>query len=369
MTKRKHIVIDARIRRSSTGRYVMQLLEHLQNIDDFHRYTILLQPDDPWKPKKANFHPLPCSFPQFSFNPLHEIRFSMMLYRLKPDLVHFSMTQQPLLYFGNIVTTTHDLTMFQFVRRGTTPAPIFWLKIRLYRFLMWWGHRKSKRIIVPTHTVAKEMAEFQPFTKKKLVVTYEAAGLSNHVTARKPKGVDGDFLFYVGTAFPHKNLESLVAAFDILHKRHPKLQLVLTGKTEKHYLELAEKAKAHPSAKNIIFTGFVPDEEVKWLTGHATCYVFTSLAEGWGIPPLDAMVNGTPVACSKTSVMPEVYGDAAHYFDPKDPKDIAEKVNEVLVRPQLREKLVKAGHEQVKKYSWAKMAEETLTIYKATLEE
>src|SRR5690348_392876 len=92
----KHIVIDARIRRSTTGRYTDRLVEHLQKLDDFHRYTILVQPDDPWKPTAKNFTALPCPYPQFSFNPLHEIGFARQLYGLKPDLVHFTMTQQPL---------------------------------------------------------------------------------------------------------------------------------------------------------------------------------------------------------------------------------------------------------------------------------
>ncbi len=79
---RHHIVIDARIRRSSTGRYVDRLLEHLQNIDSYHRYTVLVQPDDPWEPKASNFHAIPCRYAQFSLNPLDQIGFAWQLYRL-----------------------------------------------------------------------------------------------------------------------------------------------------------------------------------------------------------------------------------------------------------------------------------------------
>jgi len=132
----KHIVIDARIRRSSTGRYVDRLIEHLQNIDHVHRYTILVQPDDPWRPHVKNFSAIPCPYPQFSFNPLHQFGFTRQLRRLRPDLVHFTMTQQPIPYLGTIVTTTHDLTMFNFVRRGTTPLPVHWAKMTGYRFLV-----------------------------------------------------------------------------------------------------------------------------------------------------------------------------------------------------------------------------------------
>lgn len=370
MTNPKHIVIDARIRRSTTGRYADRLIEHLQKIDTFHRYTILLQPDDPWKPKAKNFTALPCPYPQFSLNPLHQLGFAWQLYRLKPDLVHFTMTQQPLLYFGTIVTTTHDTTMYYFVRRGSTPLLFYKLKMALYSFLVWWSHKKSNHIIVPTETVSDEFAALQPFTKKKLVVTYEASEPAMAVKAEKPESVDGDFLLYVGTAFPHKNLPKLIEGFEQLLKKRPNLKLVMTGKREeKHMVELIEWAKKRSSFENIILPGFVSDAELKWLYEHCQAYVFASLSEGFGLPPLEAMAHGAPVVSSNSSVMPEVYGPAAHYFDATDPKDIAAKIDEVLKDEKLRAELIRKGHDQLKKYSWSKMAEETLIVYKEDLDE
>jgi glycosyltransferase involved in cell wall biosynthesis len=370
MTTPKHIVIDARIRRSTTGRYTDRLIEHLQTIDTFHRYTILVQPDDPWKAKAKNFTPLPCPYPQFSLNPLHQLGFAWQLYRLKPDLVHFTMTQQPLLYFGTIVTTTHDTTMYYFVRRGSTPLLFYKLKMALYQFLVWWSHKKSKHIIVPTETVSDEFAALQPFTKKKLVVTYEASEPAMAVKAEKPESVDGDFILYVGTAFPHKNLRKLIEGFELLQEKRPGLKLVMTGKREeKHMVELIEWAKDRPSFKDIVLPGYVSDAELKWLYEHCQAYVFASLSEGFGLPPLEAMAHGAPVVSSNASVMPEVYGPAAHYFDATNPKDIAEKVNEVLSSDKLRKDLIHKGHERLKKYSWRKMAEETLIVYKEDLGE
>lgn len=369
MKHQAHIVIDARIRRASTGRPVDRLVEQLQDIDHTNRYTILVRPDDNWKMRAANFTTTPCPYAQFSFNPIEQIGFTWQLYRLKPDLVHFTMTQQPLLYFGRIVTMTHDLTMFEFVRRGTTPLPVYKLKMWLYRFLFWWSHKKSDRIIVPTRTVARELAEMEPFTKKKLVVTLEASELPHVAKAVKPDGIDGDFIMYHGTAFPHKNLFKLIEAFDILHAARPNLKLVLVGKTEKHYIELQEWAKSRPSHEAIRFMGFVPDAELKWLVEHCKAYAYASLSEGFGLTPLEAMEYGAPVASSNASTMPEVLGDAAHYFDPRDPNDIAAKIADILDNKTLRTQLVKAGTLQVKKYSWRKMAEETLTVYKASLGE
>ena len=367
MSVRKHIVIDARIRRASSGRPLDRLVENLQNIDQENRYTILVSAGDDWKMRAPNFTALPCPFPQFSFNPLHELRFAWLLYRLHPDLVHFGMTQQPLLYFGTIVTMTHDLTMFRFVRRGNTPKLIFWLKMRLYHFVFWWSHKKSKKIIVPTKTVAAELAAFEPFPKQKIVVINEAGELPSQAVSTQPNDVNGDFIMYTGTTFPHKNIHALIEAFDILHAQRPTLKLVLVGKRDEQSKELETWAKSHPSFTAIIFTGFIPDSELKWLYEHTRAYAFTSLSEGWGLPPLEAMANGAPVVSSDASAMPEVYGDAAHYCNARDPQDIAQKVSEVLDNPQLREKLIKAGAQQVKKYSWHTMAEETLAVYTSSL--
>lgn len=364
----QHIVIDARVRRSTTGRYIDRLVEHLQNLDHENKYTILLAPGDPLLPRSDNFHVLPCPYPQFSLNPLPELQFALQLYRLKPNLVHFGMTQQPLLYFGKIITTTHDLTMFNFVRRGTTPLLAYKCKIGLYRFLVRWSHMKSTRIIVPTNTTAAEVAEFQPSVKRKLAVTYESSEPAMTVAGEQPKGVNGDFLLYVGTAFPHKNLPTMVKAFGILHKERPNLKLVITGKREeKHHAELIAWCKTLSYGDAIIFPGFVTDPELKWLYEHTKAYVFTSLSEGFGLPPLEAMAHGAPVVSSDASVMPEVYGEGAHYFDARDPKDIAAKVAEVLDNPHLRAELVKRGRYTFGKFSWEKMAKETLAIYKSVL--
>jgi glycosyltransferase involved in cell wall biosynthesis len=371
MSERKHIVIDARIRQASSGRPLAQLIDHLQDLDSFHRYTILIKPGDPLKLRKSNFTALPCPYPQFSLNPLHELGFAWQLYQLKPDLVHFGMTQQPLLYFGNIVTMTHDLTMFRFVRQGDTPLPIYKIKLGLYSFMMRWSHMKSKKITVPTKWVAQDVAKFQPGVADKLIVTYESGELPETGKARKP-GAIGEkdaFIMYLGTAFPHKNLERLVAAFDILHRSHPELRLVLVGKKEKHYEELAQQVGKHPSAANIIITGFLPDEEAKWLYEHCQAYVFPSLSEGFGLPALEAMGYGAPVASSNATCLPELYGDAAHYFDPTKPSDIAARVDEVLRDNQLRTRLTKKGQQQAKLYSWRKFTEDTLIIYKELLDE
>jgi glycosyltransferase involved in cell wall biosynthesis len=365
----KHIIIDARIRRSSTGRYTDRLLEHLQTIDKSNRYTVLVEPDDKWKPKSRNFVAIPTKYPQFSFNPFHQLGFSRQLRKLKPDLVHFTMTQQPLCYVGNIVTTTHDLTMLRYIRAGTTSELVFWLKKVGYRFLMWAAHRKSKRIIVPTNFVAKDLAKHHTFTMPKIRVTLEASEPPIPGKSEPPSAVHSsqskvdNFLLYVGSAFPHKNLERLLAAFEILHKSKPDLKLVLAGKKEFYYKELEETAKKLPHPKHIIFPGYVSDAELKWLYENARAYVFPSMSEGFGLPGLEAMVHGCPVVSSNATSLPEVYGDAAIYFDPSNTQDMAQKISSVLDDKKLRANLIKNGYKQAQQFSWKRMAQETYDVY------
>jgi glycosyltransferase involved in cell wall biosynthesis len=207
----------------------------------------------------------------------------------------------------------------------------------------------------------------QPFATHKLAVTYEASEPPLSKPGAHPVGVEGDFLLYVGTAFPHKNLDTLIKSLDRLNETFPKLKLVLTGKKEIHYEELEVWAQDRPSRENIIFTGFVSDESLKWLYEHCKAYVFPSLSEGFGLPALEAMSYGAPVIASDASCIPEVLGTAAYYFNARSEKDIASKVTDVLKGKKLREKLIAGDKEQVKKYSWERMAQETLVIYKSSL--
>ena len=365
-----HIVIDARNRRASTGRYTDRLIQHLQIIDTVNRYTILVQPDDEWKSTNPNFSAVPCRFQQFSFNPLDQIKFSRQIYSLKPDLVHFTMTQQPLFYFGNIVTTTHDLTMLRFTRPSRFPAWLHAIGMGLYRFLFWWAHKKSKKIIVPTNFVANDLADYQPFTKSKIVVTYESTEPPMAVAASPLAGVGNPFIFHVGAPLPHKNIERLIQAFNILKQTHPDLQLVLPGKIKDVFLaDLNTWIATSPHKDSIVVPGFISDPELKWLYENAECYTLPALSEGFGLPGLEAMAHNCALVSSNATCLPEVYGDAAHFFDPLSVDDMAQKIGEVLDDPQLRKDLIAKGQEQITKYSWRRMAEQTLAVYKGVSDE
>ncbi len=358
-----HIVIDARIRRSSTGRYIDRLLEHLQDLDPDNKYTVLIRPEDPWQPRANNFSRVFSHYKQFSFNPIEQFGFARQLRRLKPDLVHFPMNQQPLMYFGKTVTSTMDLTMLRYSRAGKSSLLVFKLKMLGYRFLFWYSLKKSRAIITISQYVREELAEHYPFTTDKTTVTLCASEPPLPAEPIQPPSVKTPYILYVGSAFPHKNLERLIEAFEIARRDQPDLQLILVGKKEYYYEQLEARVQRLPYHDAIIFTGFIPDAQLKWLYEHAEAYVFPSLSEGFGLPGLEAMTHSCPLISSNATCLPEIYGDAAHYFSPEDPYDIAKKIVRVVGDEKLRAKLIIKGHRQVKKYSWAKTAEQTIQVY------
>jgi len=177
------------------------------------------------------------------------------------------------------------------------------------------------------------------------------------------------YLLYVGNAYPHKNLERLILAFKKLIKEGLDYQLVLVGGEDYFYKKLKKhlnhfnQAERSTINQKIIFPGFVSDKELGELYKSASLYIFPSLSEGFGLPPLEAMARGVPVVSSNATCLPEILGDAVIYFDPLDINDMAKQIKKALLGENLRKKLIKKGLEQIKKYSWKKMARETLAFY------
>ena len=365
----KTIVIDARELRTSTGRYVERLINYLQEVDTdlSHRYVILLRPKDieGWKPKSKRFTAVACKYKEFTF--AEQIGLAWQLYRLRPQLVHFAMIQQPVLYFGKAVTTMHDLTTLRF----TNPAKnklVFKIKQWVYERVIKWVAYKSRHIIVPSEYVKDDIAKFTRTNSRKITVTYEAGDQVAAKAEEMPELVGKQFLMYLGRPTPHKNLRRLIDSYIQLKQSHPELQLVLAGKMDSNYRRTARYVKKL-DAPDVTFTDYVTDGQLRWLYENCAAYVFPSLSEGFGLPGLEAMASGAPVVSSNATCLPEIYGEAAQYFNPRDVDDMVKSINRVLTSPELRKKLVAAGNKQVAKYSWHRMAEQTLAIYKNILKE
>ncbi len=176
--------------------------------------------------------------------------------------------------------------------------------------------------------------------------------------------IDQSYLLYVGNAYPHKNLERLIDAFEIISKQE-NIKLVLVGKIDYFYNRLRKIIIDRGLEDKIILTDVISDEDLDCLYKNASLFVFPSLMEGFGLPGLEAMRRGLPVACSKIEVFSEIYGQAAQYFKPLDISDMAKIILDLIKNPIFKENLTKKGLEQVEKYSWEKCAKETLDIYQS----
>lgn len=361
----KTIVIDARQYTSSTGRYTYRLIQYLQEIDKKNKYIILLKPSDLDKAlfSNSNFSKLGCPYKEFTFS--EQYGFLKQLNTLKADLVHFGMVQQPLLYRGKRVTTIHDLTTVRF----NNPAKnlvIYKIKQQIYKYVIKYTSRKSKAIITPTNYIKDDLVKFSHINPNKITVTLESADPITDPPEKIKNLIDRPFIMYVGRPTPHKNLEKLIDAFILLRQTHKHLILVLAGKKDANYQRI-ENNLPDIARPYIYFTDFVSEGQLRWLYENCQAYIFPSLSEGFGLPGLEAMAHSAAVVSSNSSCLPEVYGSAAHYFNPNSAEDMRRAINDVLTNPKLKQKLINLGHEQLVKYSWKTMAQQTLDIYNKVL--
>ncbi len=356
-----HIAIDARVINSGTGTYISKLLEYLQQIDSTNNYSVLVRQKDVdyWQPTAPNFTVRVAEFDNYSF--AEQLGYKKFLDDLNPDLVHFCMPQQPLLYKGRRVTTMHDMTLL-----NTYNSDKNWLVFHAKQFVgkFVWKRiaRISDHVIAISQNTKREYQEFSHIADDKISVIYEAAEVLKGELEPYTTLPFENFIMYVGQQPDYKNIRRLMDAHQLLLDKYPDLGLVLVGRMNPD-TEANKRYGEQKSYKNIHFTGFLPDSQRDWLFTKTRAYVFPSLMEGFGLPPLEAMAYGTPVVSSNASCMPEVLGDAAEYFNPKDTVAMAEVITRVISDNSLRSSMIERGHAQVAKYSWRRMAEQTHAVY------
>lgn len=371
------IGIDARLYRKSTGgigRYTRGLLRELANIDRENEYVVFLTPPDKKEYSRPgeNFREVVVDIEHYSLAEQKE--FGRIIDREKLDLIHYTNFNHPIFCRTPFVVTIHDLIMslFPVGRKQRNP-----LRKLAYDYVMKHAAQKARQVIVPSVTSKEDVVKMLKAPAEKVTVTYEAVDdeyswrtnekirseILAHYKIEKP------YLLFVSQWRPHKGIGPLLEAYEILRENYEDdVELVLCGKINQDFPEIIERVKAiQEKWGGIITPGFVPEEDMPALYAAACVFVLPSLYEGFGLPQLEAMTAGVPVATSNTSCMPEVLQDAAEYFDPRDSHDIARALDKLINDESRRKELVQLGHEQVKKYSWKKMAEETKSIYESIL--
>ncbi len=376
------IGIDARLfgtKHRGNGRYTEQLIRNLEKIDTINQYFVFLDADgmDDYRPQNPNFHKVRADFRAYSLG--EQIFFPLLLAKYRLDLVHFTHFNVPIFFWGKFVVTIHDLIISHYPsHRATTLNPaLYKAKLFFYDLVVKNSARRAKKIIAVSNFTKNDIAHLLKVNSDKINTVYEGVDLpqtseeDSSLVLDKLK-ISGDYLLYVGAAYPHKNLEKLIEAFAIVAANNPEVKLVLVGKINYFYQELQRRAKEISESEGpwpekflekIIFTDYLTDKELVSLYRSAKLYIFPSLLEGFGLPPLEAQAYGLPVVSSSASCLPEVLGDSAIYFNPENVEEMAQKIGLALNGQELRQRLIEAGFANLKKYSWQKMAEEILSIY------
>lgn len=361
-----HIVIDTRIIESSTGRYMQRLVENLHEITkgDGNSYTVLVPSPHvaKWSKILPDFDVVAADQKWYTFS--EQISLLWQLYRLKPDLVHFTMPQQPLLWFGAAVTTIHDTTLIRFDNIDDMNPIVYKIKKFVFIVLARTVLARAKQILTPTEFVRQDIADY--FGKKylkKITVTLEAGEIPTVEPEVMSKYKGKKYIFFVGNAFPFKNIKRTILAHAEIVKNNPDIHLLLAGKKDFFYEEL-EKFTLDNKIANVHFLGFISDGEKRWALQNAVAFVTASTSEGFCIPLLEAMYENCPVISSNASCLPEVAGEAALYFDPGSTNELVSQIKKIMNDDTVRKSLIRKGQKRVKNFSWQKMTKETYEIYK-----
>lgn len=365
------IGIDGRLwSESGIGRYIRNLVENLGEVDTQNSYVLFLLKKNLEVSLPQNFKKVEADIPWYGF--AEQLKFPKIVDSQKLDLMHFPHFNIPIFYKGKFIVTIHDLIHQHFkMKRATTLNPlVYQIKHLTYKQVFTQSLKKSRKIITVSDYVKTCLIREMKVDDKKISVTKEAVedkviNLSKKINEKDIKNIldkfkiRPPFLFYVGNAHPHKNVEGLIKAFLEIRRSYQYLQLVLSGND--HYFW--QKIKKEYAQSEIIFTGHVSDEELVALYKSCRAFVMPSFEEGFGIPLLEAMACETAVVSSNKASLPEVGGDAVLYFDPKNQKDMVDKISQVLNSNNLRKDLIEKGEKRYKNFSWRDLATETMQTY------
>lgn len=278
----------------------------------------------------------------------------------------YSPTHHCSLFIPQIITI-HDLIGLNFPEQHK-------LQYYYYNTFLPTAVKKAKRIITVSQATKADIVKFMGCSQEKIQVI--ANGYDAGMYHRKHNAADyvrrtyhlEGYVLTVGATYPHKNLERLIESYAMLPQRlKDDYKLVVVGGINEYGRRLQAFAAEKGVAEHLVFTGYLPAEELPHLYSAAHVMVYPSLYEGFGLPPIEAMACGCPVVVSNTSSLPEVGGDAAYYVDPYDATSIARGLEEVMTCSELRERLVPLGLERARLFSWEASARKLLSAIDAEL--
>ena len=379
-----HIVIDVRrIHDFGIGTYIRNLVQALVSTDLHNRYTLIASPE--------NLHDLPALGPNFNVasyarsdkDPADHLAFPAFLRQFPANLYHIPVNAVPLLMRKPYVVTIHDMASILFDTRRSVRN-----SLRQFRFRR--GLTRADRVIAVSAATRRDVENLMGVQPDRIRLVYSAPSPEfferRHVADARAAGpetaaleqqrileryqIHYPFLLYAGAIRPQKNIPRLVEAFAIARADladcpgYHDLRLIIIGDEISRYPAVRQAVIQSRVEDSVRFLGFVPFDTMRVFYEAATAFVFPSLYEGFGLPPIEAMASGTPVITSRMSSLLEAVGDAAMLVNPENVFDIARGIKEVLLNAELRTKLTDAGRIHAAKYSWKSTAQQVLEVYR-----
>jgi glycosyltransferase involved in cell wall biosynthesis len=353
--------------------YIYNLLRYLPKVGTVHRYTAFLGD----KKAKQAFPELESKMTSLpTANPAVRVFWEQMVQPMQLlkegiDLLHSLAFVQPIFFSCPGITTIYDLSFILFPER-------FHPLKRLY--LRWGTHysaRKAQRIIAISASTKCDITKLLGISDKKVdvvpcgvhedfqpVENQQALG-----NLRSKRHLPERIILFVGTIEPRKNLIALLKGYALLKKRISPPRLVIAGAKGWHHEEVFSAVEELSLGKDVIFPGYIPQEELSLWYSAAELFIYPSLYEGFGLPPLEAMACGTPVITSNTSSLPEVVGEAGILVNPHSVEEIAAAMQRLLTDVNLRADMRKKGLSKAREFSWQKAARGTVRVYEQAMTE
>ena len=362
-----HLLIDARMLQAisdGAGNYVHELLPRLARLESGTKLTLIVHSSrvDFWReviPQAAIVvsDASPVGVANQSVLPLS-------LWKLRPDIFFCPTGTPPVSAPGKLVFTVHDLTPLThqpYFETFSTP------KTLAFRAMVWGGLQRATKIIAVSNYTKRCIAEQfgQSYAARTEVVYHGYPDL--HAAPRERSTPEDEYLLYVGSDRPHKNVPRLLQAYKLACDEWPGMPRLTLAGYLRNPSEMRLEVERLGLTGRVRVLGYVEDEHLEQLYRTAAVIVFPSLAEGFGLPVLEAMRRGLPVLTSDASATGEVAGDAALLVDPYDARSIADGLVRISRDRDLRKRLVAAGNERFRLFDWDKAAAETRRIVRSAL--
>ena len=364
------IGIDARkLHDFGIGTYIRNLLRQLARLDTRTEFVLLCRPDDvdTLRATGPNFRPV--AVRAGNYTATEQVTLPLALRREGVTLFHAPHYVLPPLVACRSVVTIHDCIHLMFPQYlPNRLAPYY------ARTFIGLAARRAERVLTVSESSKRDILRFVDIPPERIDVIYNAY---DERFSRAPREEDvervreryqlhGEFVLYAGNVKPHKNVERLIDAFHLVrHRGLDDLKLVVIGDELTKYTALRRAVHRHNLHKYVRFLGYLPEDTLAVMYRLAAVFVFPSLYEGFGLPPLEAMASGTPVVTSNVSSLPEVAGDAALLVNPLDAEAIADGIERVLTDRALNADLRRRGLARARQFSWEASVKRVHEIYAA----